>query len=101
MPNCQSVWLRGLKTRKDKKMKTYNELKKEAITACNFRGHKMGEWGFTIHAGGMGIRGGSICKKCGKGVQIDTNPPPNGIDIGGEAVSLCCKNLKTTRREER
>uniref|UniRef100_A0A6H1ZGX3 Uncharacterized protein n=1 Tax=viral metagenome TaxID=1070528 RepID=A0A6H1ZGX3_9ZZZZ len=71
-------------------MRSPKELIKEAKAACKFRGHKMGPWGFTIKAGGMGSRGGSVCKVCGKGVQYDTNPPPNGIEIGGEAVALNC-----------
>ena len=65
-------------------------LKEEAAAACKFRGHKMENWGFTVKAGGSGIRGGAICKLCGRGVQYDTNPPPDGIDIGGEAVAVNC-----------
>ncbi len=67
-----------------------SKLRKEAESACKFRGHRMTNWGFTIKAGGSGIRGGATCKNCGRGVQYDTNPPPNGIEISGEAVAVNC-----------
>lgn len=35
-------------------------------------------------------RGEFICQTCGAYVQVDSNPPPNGIDIGGNAVALNC-----------
>jgi len=68
------------------------QLKKEAAAACKSRGHKMTKWGFTIKPGGTRIVGGAVCSKCGKYVQYDTSPPPNGIDIGGDAVALSCNN---------
>lgn len=30
------------------------------------------------------------CKHCNGWVQLDTNPLPNGIDIGGDALALTC-----------
>lgn len=36
----------------------------------------------------------SVCKGCGSYVQVDTDPAPNGIDIGGTAVALNCKGKK-------
>jgi hypothetical protein len=27
---------------------------------------------------------------CGKWIQVESNPAPNGIDIGGPAVALNC-----------
>ena len=33
---------------------------------------------------------GAGCPKCGVWVQIDTDPPPNGIDISGPAVARNC-----------
>ena len=65
-------------------------LKEDALKACKNRGHKMNKFGFAVHAAGQGIYGGSYCLRCGKAVQIDTNPAPNGIEIGGEAVALNC-----------
>ena len=35
-----------------------SKIRKEALAACEFRGHKMANWGFTVKAGGSGIRGG-------------------------------------------
>jgi len=34
------------------------------------------------------------CAVCGKHCQVDTKPPPNGIDIGGPAVALGCSDSK-------
>jgi hypothetical protein len=33
----------------------------------------------------------AACKHCAMWVQVDTNPPANGIDIGGPAVALNCE----------
>jgi hypothetical protein len=71
-------------------MKKWDELKKSALESCNFRGHKMGIFGFTLKQRGM--IGGSTCKKCGKMVFLNTNPLPNEIEISGEAVALHCKD---------
>jgi len=71
-------------------MKSPKTLQKEMLAACKFRGHKMGGFGFTLKAGGMGQRGGYTCEKCGRMAQYDTNPEPNGIDISGEAVAVNC-----------
>jgi len=70
-------------------MKTVNKLQKEAATACSWRMHKMGPWMVTINTVNRSC-GGAICLKCNMGVQYDTKPPPNGIEIGGEAVALDC-----------
>ena len=70
--------------------KLLERLKRQALKSCALRGHKMGNFGFTIMAGGMGVKGGYTCIKCGRMVQVNTNPAPNEIDIGGEAVALNC-----------
>ena len=72
-------------------MTKWNRLKKEALEACKFRGHKMNTFGFTVSPHGD-MKGGSYCKKCGKGVFITTRPLPNEIDFGGEAVALGCED---------
>ena len=69
-------------------MKKVEKLKKEALGACKLRGHKMERFQYIINGGW--IRGGSKCKKCGKYVTINTNPLPNQIEIGGDAVALNC-----------
>jgi hypothetical protein len=71
-------------------MKKVDQLKKDLLAACKFRGHTMKSIGFTIQGGR--IRGGYTCRKCGKWAGYDTNPEPNGIDIGGEAVALGCED---------
>jgi len=69
---------------------TLSKLKNEALQACISRGHNMGVWDDHISPSGKGTSF-NTCVKCGKEVMVDTNPPPNGIDIGGEAVALSCK----------
>jgi hypothetical protein len=71
-------------------MKSPKALQKELLAACKFRGHKMGNFGFTLKAGGMGQTGGYTCERCGMQASYDTNPQPNGIEIGGKAVALHC-----------
>lgn len=31
------------------------------------------------------------CRLCDCGVAINANPPPNGIEIGGDAVAITCE----------
>ena len=68
-------------------MKTYDKLRKEALESCRFRGHKMLRF---KKYGAYKDKGHSICEKCAKSVWIDCAPPPNGIDVSGEAVALGC-----------
>ena len=62
------------------------ELKQEALEACNFRGHKMSKfwktYGDDIYC--------SLCQDCSKLVVVDPTPLPNSIGISGEAVALNC-----------
>lgn len=67
--------------------KTLEELKNEAMESCEFRGHTMGAWHDYDETNSV-----SKCEKCGKEVQVLTNPAPNEIDIGGEAVALGCED---------
>lgn len=63
-----------------------NRLRLEALKACNGRGHKMSR--FTRLASHTME---SICRRCNRGVCLNTKPAPNEIDISGEAVALNCK----------
>jgi len=69
-----------------------SELKNEAEASCQWRGHNLGKW--------EDFRGKSRnishnkCQICGKEVQVNDNPLPNEIDIGGEAVALGCEDKK-------
>lgn len=64
------------------------QLQRQADDSATWRGHRLGPWqtypSTTIaHA---------CCENdgCGAYVSVDTRPPANGIDIGGEAVALNC-----------
>jgi len=70
-------------------MKKIDRLRKEALEACRFRGHKMTRF---IRFGDIAL---SHCRICEKAVGIDAHPLPNGIEIGGEAVALSCKTAKS------
>lgn len=63
------------------------ELRESASESALWLGHEMGPWEFlTDHSSE------ALCKECGKGVCVDTRPPLNGIDVGGEAVALGCED---------
>ena len=53
-----------------------------------YRGHDLTEFSYKLSPDRT--KGYAKCKHCGKGVWTDTKPPPNGIDIAGEAVALNC-----------
>lgn len=65
-------------------------LRGEANQSCKFREHIMG-WDTPNRSEKRTTQIGH-CVNCGKEVILDTNPPPNGIDIGGEAVALNCRD---------
>src|SRR6266446_6276311 len=63
-------------------MTTLQRLKKEALHACNRRGHTMSRF-----------RGNTAtCKICKRWVQVLDKTLPNQIDIGGPAVALDCEH---------
>ena len=72
-------------------MNKVDQLKRDLLASCKFRGHKMESLGFVVNPHGR-IRGGYTCEKCGKWAGYDTQPEPNGVDIGGEAVALGCND---------
>ena len=61
-------------------------LEREALEACNFRGHDMTEFREI-----QDYVSRSTCVRCEMEVTCDVHPAPNGIDIGGEAVALNCE----------
>ena len=67
-------------------MRTLRRLINEAKESCDFRKHKMGK--FEIHQNWAR----SECQICRKAVHVITNPLPNEITIGGEAVALGCED---------
>lgn len=68
-------------------MKIERKLKLEALAVCRIRGHSMNR--FRQHHFFLN-RHYSHCKKCDMQVEINRQPMPNQIDIGGEAVALNC-----------
>lgn len=67
-------------------MATLKSLKKEALESAKFRGHKMGGWSDTPDLKSSQF----LCTICDAWVQVQTNPAPNSIDIGGSAVAIGC-----------
>lgn len=84
-------------------MHRYDRLRNEARNAAECRGHVLSKFekfvhGRVYHSTHMHIVGIAYCilynsknHQCRQWVQIDTNPQPNGIDIGGPAVAVNCK----------
>lgn len=66
---------------------TKRELAHQAESAARWRGHRLGNWQNVSETSAI-----AECQDCGRQVAIDTNPPANGIDIGGEVVALNCGN---------
>lgn len=60
-------------------------LKQHAIASCILRGHRMRRF-VTLTT----TTAESTCSACEKSVVVNSHPPANGIDIGGEAVALNC-----------
>ena len=66
-------------------MDKVEQLRKDALESCNFRGHKMNRFA-SLHTWAKV----SDCKVCGMTVIVNSKPAPNGIEIGGEAVAMHC-----------
>jgi len=66
-------------------------LKRSALESCNWRGHRMER--FRVSSDNTRVIAYSHCRDCHREVSCDTNPLPNGIDIGGEAVALNCTTV--------
>jgi len=66
------------------------ELERQAVEACEFRGHTIGKW--VVYHGESKSLANNECLICGAWVQCNTKPAPNDIDIGGPAVALTCTN---------
>ena len=73
------------------KKKSWIDLRFEALQAAYFRGHTMTQFVRLELCNGHQIER-SVCVICGRDVDIDIDPPANGIDIAGEAVALGCRD---------
>ncbi len=69
-------------------MKRLNRLREEADTGARWRGHEL-RWSKPAGSYARQTQVGT-CINCGREAFVDTLPPPNGIDISGEAVALSC-----------
>lgn len=63
-----------------------NRLKYEALRACRFRGHTI----YRMKDSPDKRRALGHCKECGRQVIVTCDPPPNGIEIMGEAIAVNC-----------
>lgn len=73
-------------------MTTLKNLKGQALAAARWRGHNLRRF-FEVHGQDGTSWQVSYCKTCGAHVQVNDRPPPNGVDISGEAVALNCKGF--------
>jgi hypothetical protein len=69
-------------------MEKMRRLKLEAKKSCEHRGHKMGK--FSSHLSCFKAESFCINENCKAWVQVNTNPLPNEIEIGGNAVGVNC-----------
>ena len=71
---------------------TIDQLRNEASIYCIHRGHVIQWEASFFHEWSNANLQNGICIHCQKEVQINDNPQPNGIDIGGEAVATNCNH---------
>lgn len=63
----------------------------QAVDAMTWRGHEVDhDRTLTSWPEGGRLRAVLYCKNCPAQVTVDTDPLPNGIDIGGDAVAVNC-----------
>ena len=73
-------------------MRKRDQLKKEALEATTFRGHKMGK--FQNYSPNSAYATCTVCGMGGMGVMVTSKPAPNDIDVGGSAVAMTCEGGK-------
>ena len=66
-------------------MRKLERLRKEALAACEYQGHKMKRFDRRYR-----YWWSSECKICGKTVHLNVEPHPLAAEIYGEAVALEC-----------
>jgi hypothetical protein len=65
------------------------KLRREARQAATMRGHTLAR--FSRRSGwGIGSAYEAACGDCTRGVWIEETPPPNGINMAGEALAENC-----------
>ena len=66
-------------------------LRKSAQQSTKARRHSM-RWGNPFGRAGGPLAQIGACLRCGRDVLLMERPAPNGVDIGGEAVALNCRD---------
>jgi hypothetical protein len=72
-------------------VRTWDRLRREARATMVWRGHapkRISNYSMRPNR----LTGIINCQRCDAWVMIDTNPPANGIDIGGPGVAITCKS---------
>jgi len=72
----------------------FRELKKKALDACHYRGHRMGRfwsWPNSPH-----LCGQASCLDCGETAVVDTDPLPNSFSLCGPALTVMCVSKKNS-----
>lgn len=69
-------------------------LQQEAEGSCEVRCHVLRPWSAPWRGWGGGMVSETTCSVCGRYVVVNTNPAPNDIEIGGEAVAVSCLRWK-------
>lgn len=72
-------------------MSSLHSLKVKTAETMRARGHLPLAW---INLGAdkrKSTRALISCARCGRQAAVDTQPPANGIDIGGPAVAVSCE----------
>lgn len=77
-------------------MKNLGELRTEGTDAATIRGHAV-TWAAPYHSEIRSIQNAHCA--CGAEVQICTNPPANGIDVGGDAVAVGCSKQEKRKAD--
>jgi hypothetical protein len=67
----------------------YLRLKAQARMFAENRGHEMGKFTSLVNTP-QRHTAEATCLHCGKTAHVDDNPPPNGINVSGEAVAVQC-----------
>lgn len=70
-------------------MEKSKKLKREAKASAENAGHTLGKFR-TLVTDGSRMVAEAVCIHCGSYVQINTNPAPNQIDIGGSVFGNSC-----------
>lgn len=72
------------------KQLSFRRLRKEGLEACKSRGHTPRLQFSEKEEGNYRTVAYWQCKKCNMGMNINTRPAPNEIEIGGRMVALNC-----------